>query len=71
MKRGTGLSQGRKAFGESRGGAPKGERVSQKERAPAIRDGGDAVAASRHSVCAIRRSASPYLFGGKAFVAAG
>ena len=31
MKRGTGLSR---AIGESRGRAPEGERVSQKERAP-------------------------------------
>ena len=30
MKRGTGLSQGREALGESRGRAPEGERVSRK-----------------------------------------
>ena len=55
-------AKGRRAFGKSRGGAPKGERVSQRERAPAIRYGGDAVAASRYSVCAIRRSASPFVW---------
>jgi hypothetical protein len=34
MKRGTGLSRGCKAFGESRDGAPKGERA--RKRMPAV-----------------------------------
>jgi hypothetical protein len=37
MKRGTGLSQGREAFGESRGRAPKGERVFRKGGARRMR----------------------------------
>jgi hypothetical protein len=56
-----------RGFGESRSGAPKGERSFNRGRAgePSV---ATPSAASRHTVCAYRRSASPYLFGGKAFV---
>jgi hypothetical protein len=46
MKRGTGLSQGREVFGESRGGAPKGERSPKKGDRAGIRYGGNALAAT-------------------------
>src|ERR1700719_2868894 len=63
--------------GQSRGGAPRGERArsgrfgsSVARAAPEARAGGDICSCgAAHSICAFRRSASLYLFGGETSVA--
>jgi len=61
--------------GQSRGGAPRGERArsgrsSVARAAPEARAGGDICSCGAADfVCAFRRSASLYLFGGETFVA--
>jgi hypothetical protein len=72
MKRGTGLSQGREAFGESRGRAPRGERVSQKGTRAAMnaKTGGNACRRARgHYPAPFGAPPPPYLLGRSLFLA--
>src|ERR1700733_14841504 len=60
------------SLGERRGGAPKGERVPLDARPRPKRvwvATSDRVARPHGTVAPFRRSASPYFFGGKSFVA--
>jgi hypothetical protein len=67
MKRGTGLSRSREAFGENRGRAPKGERAPKRNarRDERFRQASSACWRDRGIYPRVfRRSASPYVSGG-------